>query len=258
GDLIGASRFGDMSHLRTLTSALHAVRAAIRDQLTIIIPALNCSEYLPAAAASAIHSPAGRIWIADDGSNPDALAVAARVAAAHPDRIRLLASPLTRGTATNMNEAAKLVETPYFTKLDGDDVLIPGYLESAFPIIAAKPRLAILAGHDTRIAADEAVEFRPELLPGARPGEVRIMRAAEAYKFIVVWDPNPCSSGVIYRTEAFRQIGGYDSRIQWGEDWEIWLRFGAGWEVGHLHAPSALYRMHQQPPTAAARRQNRL
>jgi glycosyltransferase involved in cell wall biosynthesis len=226
--------------------------------LTIIIPALNCAQYLPAAVASALHSPAGRVWIADDGSSPEQLAVAARLAAAHPDRVRLLASPVTRGVAINMNEAAKLVETPFFTKLDGDDVLIPGYLESVFPMIDARPRLAILAGHDLRIAADEAVEFRPELLPCARAGNLSIMEGADAYRFVVAWNPNPCSSGVIYRTEAFRQIGGYDGRIQWGEDWEIWLRFVRDWEVGYVNASSALYRIHQQSTTAVARSQNRL
>jgi hypothetical protein len=84
------------------------------------------------------------------------------------------------------------------------------------------------------------------------------MAGVEAYPFIINWNPNPTSSGVIYRTEAFREIGGFDRTIRWGEDWEIWLRFARQWEVAYVSAPSALYRIHRQSATAAAIRENRL
>jgi glycosyltransferase involved in cell wall biosynthesis len=233
--------------------------SAVRDQLTIIIPAFRCAGYLPTAVASALHTPGCRILIADDGSGPAALEVARQLEAEHRDRIRVLASPVTRGVAMNMNEAAEQVKTKFFAKLDGDDVLIPGYLERVFPIIAARPRLAVLAGHELRIAADEVTKFVPELLPnGRRNARVQVMEGPEAYRFIVNWNPNPTSSGVIYRTEAFRDVGGYDQRIEWGEDWEIWLRFAKKWEVAYITAPAALYRIHEQSATATATRQNRL
>jgi glycosyltransferase involved in cell wall biosynthesis len=234
------------------------IREAVRDQLTIIIPAFRCSAYLPTALASALQTPACRILIADDGSAPEELAVARRLADMS-DRVRVLTSGSTRGVAVNMNEAAEHVKTPFFAKLDGDDVLIPGYLETVLPLIATRPRLAVLAGHELRIAADEVMEYRPELLPHVRrTAPPRIMEGPEAFQFIIKWNPNPTSSGVIYRTEAFRQIGGYDSGIEWGEDWEIWLRFAREWEVGYVAATSALYRIHEQSATATATRQNRL
>ncbi len=232
---------------------------SMHDQLTILIPTFRCAAYVPAAVASALSTPVGRILIADDGSDPDTLAVVEGIAAANPGRIRVLASAENRGTAANLNQAVDQVQTPFFSKLDGDDVLIPGYLEKAFPIIASRPRLAVLAGHELRIGADEALEFRPELLPKARDRAApTIMSAAEAFRFIIRWNPNPTSSGVIYRTAAFREVGGFDREIKWGEDWEIWLRFAKRWEVGYIDAASALYRIHQQSTTAATTRQNRL
>jgi glycosyltransferase involved in cell wall biosynthesis len=231
----------------------------VTEELTILIPAFRCSLYLPAAVESALHSSARRILIADDGSGPEGLAVAEALAAAHPDRVRLLTSPVNRGTAANLNRAVGFIETPYFAKLDGDDVLLPGHLERAFPLIAARPRLAVLAGHELRISANEAIEFCPERLPRARSDSpFRVLARAAAYQFIVRWSPNPTSSGVIYRTEAFREVGGFDEQMRWGEDWEIWLRFARNWEVGYLDAPSALYRIHPESSTATTTRQNRL
>jgi glycosyltransferase involved in cell wall biosynthesis len=231
---------------------------AVGEQLTVIIPAFRCSAYLPTALASALRTPACQILIADDGGGPEELKVARRLERMS-DRVRVLASSSTRGVAVNMNEAVDHVKTPFFAKLDGDDVLIPGYLETVFPLIATRPRLAVLAGHELRIAADEVMDYRPELLPHVRRIVApRIMEGPEAFRFIIKWNPNPTSSGVIYRTEAFRQVGGYDSGIEWGEDWEIWLRFARAWEIGYVDATSALYRIHEQSATATATRQNRL
>jgi hypothetical protein len=152
-----------------------------------------------------------------------------------------------------------MVETPFFAKLDGDDVVLPGFIESVFPHIAARPNLAVIAGHEMRICADEVMKYEPALLPRARAiNKLRVMSNAEAYRFILQWNPNPCSSGVIYRTEAFREIGGYDRQISWGEDWEIWLRFAKRWEVAYTGTPSALYRIHQQSATASGTSSNRL
>jgi glycosyltransferase involved in cell wall biosynthesis len=244
---------------RLSAAALGSESSGVKHDLTIVIPAFRCAAYLPAAVASALHSPARHILIAEDAGGDDTLEVAERLAAEYPGRIRVLSSPVNRGAAVNVNEAAKRIETPFFAKLDGDDVLIPGYLESVFPLIALRPQLAVLAGRERRIGADEAVTFQPDLLPKVRRATgMQIMSGAEAYRFIVKWDPNPTSSGVIYRTDMFREIGGFDPQITWGEDWEIWLRLARKWEVAYIPSPSALYRIHSQSATAKAIGQNRL
>lgn len=206
-----------------------------------------------------MHSPAAEIIISDDGSGPDVQRVAETYEKRHPNRVRLLRSGNRRGVSGNVNEAVREVRTPFFAKLDGDDVLIPGHIEAAFRVIAERPRLALIAGHEQRIAAGDMLVFQPGLL--ARSGDhlqVRIMSDVDAFRFILKWRPNPCSSGAIYRTEAFREVGGFDTAIEWGEDWEIWLRMAARWDVAYCHAPSALYRIHDQSATARHRRHFRL
>jgi glycosyltransferase involved in cell wall biosynthesis len=233
---------------------------ALWRELTVVIPAYGCVPFLPAAIESALHSPAASILIADDASGPDVLRIADRYADAHPDRIQVLRAARNRGTANNLNEAVRHVRTPYFAKLDGDDVLIPSHLEAALPVMVSRPRLAIIAGHEIRIAANEFLEFQAQELPCPSSGYAspQVMAGAGAYRFILAWKPNPCSSGTIYRTEAFREIGGFDPTLEWGEDWEIWLRFAQRWEVAYCDSASALYRIHPQSATASGIRENRL
>jgi glycosyltransferase involved in cell wall biosynthesis len=236
-----------------------AWRALANRDLTVIVPAYRCASYLPTAVASVLYGPAAEVIIASDGGDAETLDAALRLEAENPGRVRVIHSAVTRGTATNVNEAAGQVKTPYFAKLDGDDVLLPGFIESTLPVIATRPGVAVAAGHEMRITADEVMRFEPELLPRARKiTNLRVLSNAEAYRFILQWSPNPCASGVIYRTEAFREVGGYDRQISWGEDWEIWLRFAKRWEVAYTGTPSALYRIHQQSATAAGTTNNRL
>jgi glycosyltransferase involved in cell wall biosynthesis len=227
--------------------------------LTVIIPAFGCAPYLPAAVHSVLHNPVAAILIADDGSGLEVPRIAAQLESAHPTRIRLLRSRRRRGVAKNVNDAVDHVKTPYFAKLDGDDVLIPGHLAAAFRIIADRPGLAIIAGHEKRIEAGESLVFRPEAFPEPQQdAATTILSGTDAFRFILNWRPNPCSSGAIYRTDAFREIGGFDPSIKWGEDWEIWFRFAQRYEVAYRDAPSALYRIHDQSATAWHARNNRV
>lgn len=247
-----------MTQIAAGTGDTASWRRRAQEELTIVIPAYQCAQYLPAAVDSALHGPAAVVLIADDGSGPELAALADALAVRNPKRVRVLKSATTRGTARNLNEAVGYVETPFFAKLDGDDVLLPGYLETIFPVIASRPSLGLIGGHELRITADEAMDFVPALLPKIRKASPKIMSGAEAFRFILKWSPNPCSSGAIYRTDAFREVGGYDEHIKWGEDWEIWLRFAQRWEVAYANVNSALYRIHQQSATATEARRNRL
>jgi hypothetical protein len=245
----------DTASLSSGWSEIWSLRAS--RELTIVIPADRCAVYLPVTVASALHSPAARVLIAYDSSDLTTLEAALSIEAAHPERVRVASSASQRGVARAVNEAAAKVETPYFVKLNGADVLLPGFIESAFPVIASRPRLAVIAGHELRVDPDEVSEFRPDLLPRARRiTHLRAMAGAEAYRFILQWNPNPCPSGAIYRTEAFREVGGYDQQIPWGEDWEIWLRFAKAWEVAYTGTASALHRVQPQSAIASSTASN--
>jgi glycosyltransferase involved in cell wall biosynthesis len=233
--------------------------ARIARDLTIVIPAYRCAKYLPAAIESALDSNPAEVLVSTDGGGLEEPRVAGWYAAKYPGRVRLLAHRRRNGAAKNVNLAAQQVRTPYFAKLDGDDVLMPRHLETALQLFAEHPSLSIVAGRDRRIAAGDFLAFdRASMFAYEPDASPTVLSHTAAFRFIVTWAPNPCSSGCIYRTEAFRQVGGFDPRIPWGEDWEIWLRLAQRWEVGYCDAVSALYRIHPQSSTATQSRQHRL
>ena len=49
---------------------------------------------------------------------------------------------------------------------------------------------------------------------------------------------------VVVRREVYEQLGGFDSRLTWTEDWEMWVRLAALYPVWYEPEPLALYRIH--------------
>jgi glycosyltransferase involved in cell wall biosynthesis len=231
----------------------------MRRELTVIIPVFRCARYLPVAIASVLHTPVRRILITDDYSGDETTAVAHEWVRRVPERVSLIEARERRGPGANVNRAVQRVDTSLFAKVDGDDVLLPGFLESVFPVIRSMPTLGMISGHEKRITGDQWLNFEPDGYRTNNTVHPIIMSGIEALRFIIEWKPNPCSSGAIYRTEAFRSVGGFDEGMSWGEDWEIWLRLAKRqWSLAYYDAPSALYRIHDNSVTAAEIRRNRM
>jgi glycosyltransferase involved in cell wall biosynthesis len=228
-------------------------------ELTVVIPSFRNLPYLPAAIRSALSAPAAEVLIADDGCGDAERDVFARLAAEHRPRLRVLRSDIQRGIAANLNEAIARVRTPYFVRLDCDDVLYPGHVEAAFQLLAERPSLAAVAGRERRIGSRDFLEFRAGALPPYEPDpNPLILFGQDAFRFAVEWNPNPCSSGTVYRTRAFDDAGRFNQKVPWGEDWEIWFRFAQSWELAYLDAPSALYRIHEAATTSRYLREERI
>jgi glycosyltransferase involved in cell wall biosynthesis len=231
---------------------------AARD-VTIIIPTFRNVRFLAAAFESALDAPCAAVIVADDGCGPAEREVIARFEAQYGARLRTLPSESQRGIAANLNAAIARVRTPFFVRLDCDDVLYPGHVEEACRLLVEQPDVAAVAGSAVRIGAEEHLQFRAESLPAYRPDpSPLILRGVEAFRFALQWSPNPSSSGTVYRTAAFHDVGAFNPRIPWGEDWEIWFRFVGRWDVAYMDAPSALYRIHPQATTAQFSQEDRL
>jgi GT2 family glycosyltransferase len=49
---------------------------------------------------------------------------------------------------------------------------------------------------------------------------------------------------MVVRRSVYEQLTGFDPRLTWTEDWEMWVRIAASYPVWYEPAPLALYRVH--------------
>jgi len=121
-------------------------------------------------------------------------------------------------------------EGKYIVWVDGDMVLSPDYITKLVKFMNEHPEVGIAKGK-------QSLEFTSNLL-GILEGYSRAIGKMVDFSSEKAYSKALGTSGAIYRTEAVRQIGGFDKSIRgYGEDWDIELRVrDAGWSLNLVNA----------------------
>jgi glycosyltransferase involved in cell wall biosynthesis len=200
--------------------------------ISIIIPAFNRADFIPAAIQSVLRQTRTdfELIIRDDGST-DATLAAAESAAASDPRVRILPGPHT-GVSASINTAATLATGKYLGVLDSDDLLAPTALEETAAILDARPDIGMVyTDYLTMTPAGQAIG------PGSRTkipySKDRLLIDFMTFHFRLI------------RKELFQQIGGMDSTLDSSEDYDLCLKLSEITQIHHLPRPLYLYRVHR-------------
>jgi glycosyltransferase involved in cell wall biosynthesis len=112
-------------------------------QVSLIITSYNQQEYLREAIESAIDQTvaAFEIIVADDHSTKDgSIHTIREYAAQYPGLVRGLFQEKNVGIPKNRNGALRMVKGDYVAILDGDDRLLPGFIERHSAALTANPQ----------------------------------------------------------------------------------------------------------------------
>src|SRR6059058_4286951 len=115
----------------------------IPPRVSVIITSYNQQEYLREAIESAIDQTvaAFEIIVADDHStNDSSIETICEYAARYPELVRGLFQEKNVGIPTNRNSALRMVKGDYVAILDGDDRLLPGFIEQHPAALTASPQ----------------------------------------------------------------------------------------------------------------------
>ena len=199
------------------------------DLLSIVIPCYNQAHFLGESIASALaqdYAPV-EIVVVDDGSTDDTSEVAAR----HPS-VRCLRQP-NRGLPAARNAGWQASKGRYVVFLDADDRLLPHAATVGVAALTARPDAALAAGLEQRIATDGSP------LPTPRRPRVDSDHYASLVRrcWIVV-------ATAIYRRDALVVVGGFDERLRFAEDYDLYLRLAQRFPIVDHYTEVSEYRQH--------------
>jgi len=221
--------------------------------LTVAIPLFNGARFLGDAIESlrAQSHRDFRLLCVDDASTDDSVAVAAG------HGVEVVTSPAHTSLAANWNRAASLVETETFILAHQDDVYERDFVAAMLGLLDAHPRA--FAAHARATAIDErgravrnpAARYKDRFWPAAEPVE----REPEAEIEVLRQGNYVIAPSVIFRTERFRDLGGFDASLDFVTDWEFWFRgLRRGFTLAGTHARLVRFRRHAATATRVSER----
>lgn len=205
-----------------------------RPQISVVMSCYNAERWL----AESIESVLAQTWrdfefiIVDDGSTAETGEIIARFAEMDT-RIVPISKP-NSGLADSLNKGIARARGMWIARLDADDLCEPERLASQWRVASAKPAL-VFVGTGLVLIDESGTHLGIHRYPTSH--RRLVAHLATARKF-------PAHSSALFRTEAFRRVGGYRSRIRRAQDRDLWLRLSEVGQLTSLQQPFVLIRKH--------------
>jgi hypothetical protein len=199
---------------------------------TVYIPCHHYGRFL----AQAVESVLRQTWedweliLIDDGSQDATAEIAERFLRQHPERLRLIRHPEARGLRACANAALRIARGEYILRLDADDFLDENALLVLISYLDQHPEVALV--YPNYLYVDEA---------GNTLGLERRKRIGKEALFL---DLPAHGAGTLVRTQALRELGGYDERHYGQDGYELWLKLLRRHRVANVATPLFFYRQH--------------
>lgn len=161
-------------------------------------------------------------------------------------RVEYIPQPVNLGPARNYQFGIDRVNTPYYSVLADDDILLPEFFEKSLEALHANPDalfsmgLTLFGGWDRKPY--------PSTTAGFRPGLYRMPEGLLEF----VSRPQPPWIGVLFRNEVRGIVGPLDTDL-FSTDYDYLLRAAASCPYVVHHHPTAVFTIHPTSSTATLR-----
>ncbi len=152
------------------------------------------------------------------------------IQARSPDAV-ILSAPEAASLSDVLNLGLQAATAPFIARMDADDIAEPERLARELEAMDRHPRAGIVCSPITFI--DEHGNSTGKRAT-AHTSVIRGLR----------WKNVIAHPTVMMRRTAVEQFGGYNATAWHAEDYELWLRLAARWEVVELPSPLLRYRIH--------------
>ena len=205
---------------------------------SVVIPTYNCAEFLKETLQSVLAQDPGEaimeIIVVDDHStkdDPEAI-----VKEFGNGRVQFYRQPNNIGKSSNYAFGINLSKGHYIHLLHGDDTVEPGFYKTIANLFKEHPKASAAFCRSNYINDDNHTIGETELFI---PKSGIINNFLER---IAVWQLIQPPS-IVFKREVYETLGGYDTRLEYIEDWEFYVRAALNYEFVYSPEILANYRV---------------
>jgi len=212
---------------------------------SVMIPTFNCARFLRTTLESVLQQnyppEAMQIEVVDDCSNHD-----------DPERV---VQEVGQGRIGFLRQARNLGHTRNFLTclrrsrgqvvhiLHGDDYVRPEFYARMAQVLDSNPSVG--AAFCRHIVADEDGYWTRISSLMREEGGIWVNGARELARKQRIQTPS-----IVVRRSVYERLGGFDTRLSWTEDWEMWVRIAARYPIWYEPEPLAVYRIREGSNTS--------
>jgi glycosyltransferase involved in cell wall biosynthesis len=198
--------------------------------VSIITPSYNQGRFIEETILSVLNQdyPHIEYLVVDGGSTDNTLDILKK----YEDRLTWVSEP-DRGQSHAINKGFRMAKGEVLAWLNSDDTYLPGAVRKAVTYLMENPEVMMVYGEGYQIDENSRVKGR---FPWTEPFDL--------WKLVYVWD-YILQQTVFFRRKVFDAIDMLDETLEWGMDWDLWIRIGKKFKIEYL--PEYLATLRQYP-----------
>jgi Predicted glycosyltransferases len=202
--------------------------------VSVIIPTYNYGRFISEALKSVLEQtrPVSEIIVVDDGSTDDTKRAVRKIS----DKIKYI-KQTNSGVCSARNRGVTESKGGFIAFLDADDIWEPTKLEKQLRKFAENPEVGLV--HCGMREFDSETNKTISTRTDGEQGSV--------WRELLLWEV-PCvnvsGSVIMVSRKAFENVGGFDTRLRVGEDWDFCYRIAKKYQVGFVREALVNYRSH--------------
>ena len=207
--------------------------------ITVIIPTFRRPKLLRRAILSVLNQTfsAFQVCVYDDASNDNTQKVVTELAEAD-SRIKYYRHEQNIGVVANFNYGLKEVNTPFFSFLSDDDLLLPHFFEVAMQSLSSNPDVMFYAGL--------TIQVEDNKITGISKNGGRFGYLSPPDSLLDILDHQLLWNSIVFRSKVVDCVGLLDIDVGGPADIDFEFRVAAHHPVIISNEPSAINMLHTQ------------
>lgn len=206
----------------------------MKPAISVVIPTYNYGRFIREALESVFRQTLkpDQVIVVDDGSSDDT----EQLVREFGGKVRYIKQE-NAGVSAARNRGVREWSGELIAFLDADDIWEPTKLEKQAAKFASDPRIGLVHCGMRQFDSESGLTISENLDGGS----------GEVWKNLLLWDgPGIIGPGgtIMVPRKAFDEVGGFDTRMKVGEDWDFCYRIARLYLVAFVDEPLVNYRVH--------------
>lgn len=214
-------------------------------KVSVCIPVYNGAKYLAQAIDSTLNQTFAdfELIVVDDCSTDGSDEI---VRSLTDDRLRFEKNSQRLGLVQNWNKCIELSRGKYVYVFHQDDVMLPQNVQEKVRTLDANRSVGLV------YSDIDQIDHKGDPIAGQSINCGAGESVYDGFKFferLIQSENLICCSSVIARKECYQRLGGYDYRLPYTADFEMWMRIALFYDIAYLPYRLTKYRWHSSNET---------